>query len=325
MDDFYVTVMSNSSQDIYPDNTSSKFTIKLPKPLNLSNHMVALEEIFHSPIYGVLTAPDSNDDIIIFPFTFSNEINQKEPEHTYDLNGLVSKIIENAKHAKTYTRGYFFQYLDKRLLKEWEICPELSADKTVIDVPDNEYHSSVIKVTTFTPSLKYRDSVDKEEKFIQFQKGRVYTGRQVLWLILNHYYELFTSSISDEELLDRYGISRKNQTVADFLYFYSLSFVNTLRELTQQHRTIESSYILLYTDIIENSMVGRDFASLLFLTKRNRYYENHNIIVFHPKFLRCQKKEIDQISFFFADELGRPIKFQGGREPCVLVLHFKSV
>lgn len=69
---FYVRLFSTSSQDIYPENTKTRFTIKLPETLELIGEWeCGLVEFFHHKIIGSKSVVQEREIKLLV-----NEINQ---------------------------------------------------------------------------------------------------------------------------------------------------------------------------------------------------------------------------------------------------------
>lgn len=63
MKDFYITLISNSSMDYFPTNTTSSFTVRLPKNITLGeNWRVGLAEIHYS--YNFANVRENHNSII---------------------------------------------------------------------------------------------------------------------------------------------------------------------------------------------------------------------------------------------------------------------
>lgn len=70
-DDFYVTLTSNSSLDIYPGNKTSNFRVQLVKELYLENYRVALTEIIYPNKFKNVTDDNS---AISFGYSFTRNV-----------------------------------------------------------------------------------------------------------------------------------------------------------------------------------------------------------------------------------------------------------
>lgn len=70
-DQFYISLMSNSSLDEYPDNTLSAFTNKLARPCRVNeNWVVGVTEIFFNSFSSsakLQMLPVTNEDVDTFP------------------------------------------------------------------------------------------------------------------------------------------------------------------------------------------------------------------------------------------------------------------
>lgn len=87
-DEFFVTLFSNSSQDIYPENTMSRFTCRLPRPIKLEgNYRVGLVEIQYPAFQGVVSNNDLSDE-------FEDQITLPQvPSFLKDQSISLSKFV----------------------------------------------------------------------------------------------------------------------------------------------------------------------------------------------------------------------------------------
>lgn len=316
MDDFYLTVFSNASTlQHYPDNSTSRFRVKLPKPLELDDGQwsAAVVDIYHPPILGVKKG-EGAQDVIILPFIVS------EHSFLYDLHAFCTLLLTHAKRPELYTKRYFNDFLNIENLREFELNAAINKHQTTPGAG-----KQVFKISPFAIATQYRASLTDKE-YILLESYRAYTLRQVLWCILHAYYKIFTTSQSDEEILEKYGIVvEKERTIAETLYMYALTFCNTVRFLAGSNipePETTSNYILVYSNLIDPSIVGDTYARLLFITSRQTEVNKDIIQVQNIKYMNVSKKYVDEISFLFCDEQGRQIVFEDGYLPTCIVLHF---
>src|SRR5207253_5977959 len=141
-DEFWLTLPSNSSMDIYPQNTLQNYTTKLTKPLNLTeNYEVALAQI---------TFPNnfSRDTIIISP---EGRDEDEAVLQIYKINNDKSLTeIENTEYELQCTRRGKKYYSLKQLVGE--INKEIKKYRAELP-PDNPMRS-----TSDLPSIVYNQT-----------------------------------------------------------------------------------------------------------------------------------------------------------------------
>ena len=99
MGDFYMTLPSNSSTDVYPDNSPGHFYTNLPQTYTLNEYEVGLSEIqFPSTLSNLTT-----DMIIVYKHDYEDALKTYTlPSGLYDSPSTIAKelnrLIENKKH-----------------------------------------------------------------------------------------------------------------------------------------------------------------------------------------------------------------------------------
>lgn len=315
MSEFYVTLFSNSDQKKYTNNSTSKFTVTLPKPINIDQTQwcVGLTDCYHPKIIGTVSGEAEGDqDKIVLPYLVS------ESTFSYDLNALVNLILSNAVRPNLYTKRFFYEFLNRDNLKEFEVNPNLSQYKTTMN---QETH--IFKIAPFKILPQFRNKQTMVARtYIQFESQREYTMKEILHIILSTYYTILNKSKVDNE----YGIVvEPGKTIGEMLYLYCVSFVNTVRNVTLQYTENISNYLLIYSDIVEGSIVGSEVVRFLYAAPRHSEVERDAIEIRNIKYFRLCKSYISEISLIFCDERGRQIMFQDGYLPCYVTLHFKKV
>lgn len=96
-DDFYVTLTSNSSTDIFSSNKTSSFQVRLAQELHLSNHRLAITDIiFPSRINNVTRG--NNKITYGFEYTYVNKLFSKPITKTceipYGFYNSVKEIVD---------------------------------------------------------------------------------------------------------------------------------------------------------------------------------------------------------------------------------------
>lgn len=314
-DNFYITLFSNSSQNLFEKNSTSKFTVRLPKPIYVKENEaweVGLVDCYHPVIIGTIEEGfDDEQDVIIFPTTTRKE---------FDWKVVMYTILHLSKRPELYTKRYFHEFLSIKNLKEFDVSPHLSKYKTTPDPKS----ANLIKVTPFNISPQYREATQNID-IIYLETNKKYTLRQVLWLILNYYHQIYLKAEKgDTAIFERLGILKEeDKTIAEILQLYALSIINFIRSYITNLWENTSNYLLLYTDIIKPNIVGEGFSKLLYCTMRRKEAVEDMIEVKNVKYYQLDKKFIEEISFYFADENSRQIVFENGFLPTCIILHFR--
>lgn len=309
-DDFYLTLFSNTSQKTYPHNSTSKFTATLPKPIKLkhSEYRVGITQCHHPALIGTVDSEKGDDqDCIIFPNIVS------EQSFTYDLDTLASLILKNSNRPELYTKRYFHEFINKENLKDFDINEILKKYQTTIPEKGHKF-----KITPYDISPQYRVSL-KERDYLEFQTNIKYTGKQILHIILSTYNRILIGKNAV-----KYGIVvEKGKTISDMLYLYAVTFVNSIRTAAMRYASTEiSNYLLIYSDIVEPSIVGNTMTRVLYVAPRQTDVNRDTVEIRNVRYARVSKTIISDISFLFTDENGRQLIFQDGYLPTLLTLHF---
>ena len=114
MDSFYVTLPSNASMNIYPDNKKSNYTTQLNTPIRLDgNYEVALANITCTPNikndYGALIITNFYD--LLYPF-MPKEYTADVPLRLLDVKNLQDKINESQEQLaffQVFLNTLFYQ------------------------------------------------------------------------------------------------------------------------------------------------------------------------------------------------------------------------
>lgn len=315
--DFYVTLFSNTSQDLFPDNSTSKFTVKLPKAISIphnENWKCGLVECSHPRIMGTINGPGAQDEIIF----------QSAPDeslyYTSVLGNFIIFVLENTNYVSLYTKRYFQDFLDLDNLKEFTVNEKMLRHKTEIQPGEQAF-----KVAFYPAAFQFRTAEEPVKDYFVFVIGKPYTMREILWTVLNTYYKILNEGEITKEILIKHGILFENKTTSEMLLIYAKTFVNVLHQLlsTQGLNRKISNFLLMYTDIVESQIVGNSISKLLYATPRNADVDKDQILIRNTKYLPLCKSFIEDISFYFADEAGHQIVFESGFLPAYVVLHFK--
>ena len=243
VDEFYVTLPSNSSFDYYPDNTLSDFTTKLFKPLDLPGEWeVALTEIS-------------------FPHSFYNIV---EP-----FNAILYSGDGTARNTELIKipPGYYND-LDELFIAMHELMNSLGKSNIKI----------ILNKNTQKVEVKLKDGA-----FIQFEPE--------LAAMLG-----FVDS-SNEGGLVTYRV------------------LNTHEANLPIDLNAGMYSLYLYTNIIEDQLVGDAFAPLLRIVHMDKKGSGEVITRTYqsPHFVKVRMKHFDTITVRIRRDTGEKIKFQRGK------------
>ena len=127
MSDFFMTLVSNSSMNYYPDNKTSSFTVQLPEKITLNDSWsVGVAEIHYN--YNFFNVTSGNNQIIIsFKPENVNEISDPDP------NNIVK--AESAKTSNIVIEpGFYNSESDIMDMINHELHQKKFADDKVIDI-----------------------------------------------------------------------------------------------------------------------------------------------------------------------------------------------
>lgn len=316
-DEFFVTLFSNSSAEIYPKNSKSKFTCKLPVSLDFhtnQNYSVGLVDCVFPRIIGTVANSGDEIDVVCFP-----EIISRGDVYEKKLEFLVNIVLENAKKPSIYNKNYFKDFLNIENLKSFENNPAINRHKVEIESKAQHY----FKVYKFQEDM-FRDG----EAYLPviFEKKRNYTLNQIIWIICNTYNYITKVGRKTPDLFVKYGINEKHST-SEILYTAVFTFINEFLTQTANKYGFEfedSDYLLIYTDIIEERIIGDNLSKVLYLTNRDKNTNIEQLDVKNIQYIPVIKQNLDEISVFIADEQGQQIVFVSDTTPTCLTLHFRK-
>lgn len=108
---FYMYLPSSGSQRYFPDNRVSKFRIKTPVKLNLSQYEVALTEITY--VYSKKTFTGLNSDNVLKIHTESiNDFSEKEIKTTHYSN--IAHLVKELNESVYPLKSVHFSYSDEQ-------------------------------------------------------------------------------------------------------------------------------------------------------------------------------------------------------------------
>ena len=106
-DDFYVELPSNSSNNIFPDNTHANYKVKLARPLMLTeDYEVALMEAFFLKNWHNIVREDGNISVtsngVAWEFTIESDLYEKPKQLINAINQTFFRIVSPHVHAQLH-------------------------------------------------------------------------------------------------------------------------------------------------------------------------------------------------------------------------------
>lgn len=333
-DEFYVTVFSNTSVELY-DNTLSRFQVQLPKTITLDSDFkwnVALTEIIHSTILGTGNYQDevliANTSDVVFDRVDVELAGKTNYLPIGNTKQVISLIWNNSKQPFLYKPSYFSEFLELSNLENFDTNKKLLQYK--VDVLDVNYINTVlIPPFEYTPTYrankkpvgsKGKDAVDSD--YIILQIGRSYTCKQILWLILAKFSSLFTRYKENEKVFENYVIAPSslpdsNSSVAEQLLILVKAIVNAFenrfKQLKSKTLEVESNFFVVYCDFVAHRIVGDQITNALYITSRRYNNQNvDNIVVKNLQYVAVNKLEISSMAFKLCNERGELLYLESG-------------
>ena len=286
MSNFYVTLPSNASMDIYPDNAISHYTTRLRQPIDLEGDWeVALVEASIPTRWTNVTARDARMRVQLTR-------RQEEPVMRDGVEiGIKSVPVKRYFSASMKENHYERpQQFARALNRTW------SKLRTNITAP-YRFDGGVFKYRLPFKTFKY----DAEENVITLnpeitQKIQV-TNKLGLML-----------GISDgtKPWVD---VPKKKSEVGEAL-----------------DTSVQINHIYLYTDITKYVNVGEIVAPLLRIIPMQSYVGNNRMdhythIFSKPHYIPVSRQNIESIHIDLRNDLGENIPFIAGRS--IVKLHFR--
>lgn len=316
-DEFFVTLFSNSNTEIYPKNSKSKFTCKLPVSLDFhsnQNYSVGLVDCVFPRILGTIANAGEEFDVVRFAPVIKVLVGENR------LERLVNVVLQNAKKPSIYHKNYFRDFLNLENLKSFENNPQIARHKVTREGGKKQYAFKIygFKDSAFRTDERYFACI--------FEQERNYTLNQIMWIICNTYNQILKAAREDDTLYDKYGINRDSSD-EEILYNAVFTFINQmLTQVVINHNSVfeDSDYLLIYTNIIEERIIGDGLSKVLYLTNRGKNTVIEQLDVKNIQYIPVIKQNIDEISVFIADEQGQQFVFESDKTPTCLTLHFKK-
>lgn len=280
---FYVTLASNASCNIYPDNTIACFTNKLARPVNLSGAWeVAITEIQYPHSYNTFEQNEAS--------FFAGTIDLKE---YYVKPGYYSSISELLKviNAKLESVKISSEFIKLRY-DDVERSVMITGSAAHNFIPGEKLAYVLGMERNLTPAL-----VSKNVK----------TGLQHDAMKSKQTLDSFIQSEDPETIL---VISTKNpdKEITSKKYYPDIR---------------AGFYTLfVYTDIITHQLVGDSYVQLLRtveISGKNNDIITRGYT--RPDYIPVCSQHFDSVSISILTDQSRPVKFKYGK--CVVRLHFR--
>ena len=167
MKNFFITLPSNASMDIYKENKTSQYTVKLPNKLQLQNFKVGLSEI-HIPNNLLNVTEENNsvfitfEEVVMVTVKIETKLYNKITDIIDEINNklLSSHFLFNKNNSNllSYNEKNNFVNVHKVLLKLRNIGTE-SKDKSKIFYYSRGLLSDFLKLTVSKILLENRLSI----------------------------------------------------------------------------------------------------------------------------------------------------------------------
>ena len=233
MRDFYVTLLSNSSLDIYPDNSPANFTNRLPRVLELEPDMeVGLVEVSYVNAFENIS---SKPKFQVFDFFWTSDKNVWGKLYTFK--------VEKGYYASSEVLESFLN------LTIWKAVPHLNNIKIF-------KYDSILNWFWFEFTSRSYITVIAHGELLnllgqQIKKATPYQA----------------SIYGKSKDADSYTFEGHKRNFKDHSVFKSQTPSTMYFKFQLQMEQIDS--FLIYSDIIEDQMTGNDFTSILrFLVER---------------------------------------------------------
>lgn len=284
---FYVTLFSNGSLDFYPKNTLSKFTVKLPFTVELSNnenwsvglYSASLPDFKYEPIQKVFVKVNNKDytSFINTPASIITLISCSE---------IFFKSIQNEVENNT-----FFQKFEKVEYKKIQI------DKT------NKIDKSKYIAISFTNDLD------------------IYLEHSINYSMISLFNFVYSQIPKNKrtEVNIKFQNDLKSENLRNSQLFGNDAFQEII--VNSSHK------IFFYLDLIKPQILNSTTARTLYIRPiKNSMEDNKEFTVQNIQYCSLDKFHINDISVLITDEHGEQINFKEGTHYTCIVLHFhKSI
>ena len=296
---FYLTLPSDSSMEVFPHNTLCCYTAKLPQAIHLDQDAhweVALVEMIH---------PTQIKNIVENQNTFTVEVYDEQLQKHLDERSIVSDPFKT-EDPKTKRSTY------------------------LITIPTGYYFSGQHLVTTLSTRFNtvFAKVLDKAKKSVTFEYNKV--ARR---LMIKFSEDKLMAITFCPELYDILGgdlrlVKKKNEIPA---MTSNLDFAKYFRFPVEMNQGLNLMFV--YSDVVEYNVVGHTSAPLLRVIPfkvdsaasadeegGNTYHVHREFV--HSHYLPVNKSYFDSVNITIKGELGQNIPFTKGK--VTVKLHFQK-
>ena len=308
---FTISLPSDASRDVYPDNKISNYKTQLSQsiPLDQGEWEVGLVDIHYPTNWINVNKDEMVGQLMTVPGSW---VKFSVPEGHYSDAQTFLKVLDGILKSKSNNYIYLKKNVNAEIDKEYEdpVTVEIASDP-------NTNRRSVVK---FSKPLAAVLGLFDKIMFVDQSLHLPLTGKKP----------------SDRGLVKRRGRSGRLLRVHGIITRY-------LKESWTGHKARKTIYSLpravdlrrgfkmfyIYSDIIEYRHVGDTMANLLSVftpesKKKNRDNEMVHKEFFYPDYISIRKgmSYLNTIQIMVTDEMGRAVSFTHGK---VLVqLHFRK-
>lgn len=314
--EFFVTVFSNSSQDYYPDNTISKFTTRLPRPIKLDgNYKVGLIEIQYPPIVGVInTEGDDQEDCITIPVTRNNE-NTK-----VSIENFINILVMGSKRCELYTNDrYYEEFMDVKKLDNFE--KNFQEYRDFVGKPGQINNEGIKGLYEIVPTVKQFRSEDF--KTIPLNPIGSYKMKHMIYKFLQYYFHNY-KKFTQAELSADYKINQQKYIKGVLLKQNLREFIDIIKSRVELNyaKKPDTMYLAVHCDIIAPRIIGGSISKVLYFGSKALNSKLEETYVQNVQYIPVIKDYMEEISFFISDETGTRVLFESGYKPLSITLHF---
>ena len=306
-DSFYVTLLSNSCLDLYPSNTLSKFTVKLPQVLNLSPHekwSCGIVNMSHSAIK--IKSPG-------IP-----AIENQPPVSAPQTNATIN----NSSISIRFKDGHQYN------VEQRDISDMFQSNKKLIsfykDLDFSKYKNAALK-------LEETNWLDLHEKTLVNMKDK----RQ-FYVRINHDYspislleDILSQMVFKEwsayiDFFQNKAVFNQSPEVRGYFTVSENTSTNRNRRATSTRTGSTPDYLCCYCDIIYPQIVSDQFSRLLLMAPIQNYGKQVLLQMNKVQYCDVEKTRISEINFLISDRYSEQIEFEASDYMTRVLLHFKK-
>ena len=248
-DNFYVYLLSSASEEYFPDNTLTHFTVKLAKRIDLSPELweVGLAELHYSTLYDNGLETDSGMLTL--------------PVRTYaSAEDLISTIIESLPDDLEIRRSVLEKFWHFLTEPQWGTFGSTTCTDNTLYINEQPFY---FPATTYTiEDLIYFLKTDPANVAVPthlrfFFKQAVYKHLSVIGVPKPEPDDAPTNTVTPIDETDDY---------AKFRYDVLKSIYST--HAMSNSVVDKNPYIFIYSDLVKQQLVGGEMVRLLRLTRK---------------------------------------------------------